>query len=66
MDTTRLGAQKRQRLATYSLQVRLAVVQDKFEPVLRDEDIEQLNDVGVLELHQHLDLAQDREVDSVL
>jgi len=54
------------RQTTYPLQIRLAVVQDKLEPVLRDADVEQLDDVGMLEFHQHLDLPQDREIDAVL
>ena len=53
-------------MATYPLQIRLAIVQHELESVLGDADVEELDDVGVLEFHQDLDLAQDREVDAVL
>lgn len=53
-------------MATYPLQICLAIVQHELEPVLSNADVEELDDVGVLEFHQDLDLTQDREVDAVL
>lgn len=51
---------------THPLQIRLAIVQHELEAVIRDADVEQLDDVGMLQFHEDFNLAQDREIDTVL